>query len=68
MKAYKCDMCGKYVYNVDDVYAVIGICKPNLESYGFAGQNGCFDLCPNCYTNLMSYIYGVRKENGLEKE
>lgn len=64
MKAYKCDMCGKYV---DDVHAVNGICKPNREYYGFAGHEGHLDLCSNCYSNLMSYIYGVRKDHGLEK-
>lgn len=64
MKAYKCDMCGKYV---DDVYVVSGICKPNREYYGFAGHEGHFDLCPNCHSNLMSYIYGVRKDQGLEQ-
>lgn len=67
MTVYKCDMCGKYVDDLDDVYVVTGICKPNREYYGFAGQKGYFGLCPNCSSNLMSYIYGVRKEHGLEE-
>lgn len=64
MKAYKCDMCGKYV---DDVYTVNGICKPDREYYGFAGHEGHLDLCSNCHSNLMSYIYEVRKDHGLEE-
>ena len=43
MKAYKCDMCGKYV---DDVYEVTGICKPNREYYGFAGAEGLLGCMP----------------------
>ena len=35
MKAYKCDMCGKYV---EDVYVVSGICRPNREYYGLQGM------------------------------
>ena len=67
MTVYKCDMCGKYVDDLDDVYVVTGICKPNREYYEFAGQKGYFGLCPDCGSNLMSYIYGVRKDHGLKE-
>lgn len=32
MKAYKCDMCGKYV---DDVFSLNGISKPDFKYYDF---------------------------------
>lgn len=49
MTVYKCDMRGKYVDDLDDVYVVTGICKPNREYYGFAGQKGYFGLCPGLW-------------------
>lgn len=64
MKAYRCDMCGKYV---DDVYSLSGISKPDLSYYDFCGPDTKFDFCRYCFRNVMQYIYEVRKNHGLEE-
>ena len=63
MKAYKCDMCGKYA---DDVFSLNGICKPDFKYYDFCGPDTKFDMCENCFRNVMQYIYEVRKNHRLE--
>lgn len=64
MQAYKCDMCGKYV---DDAYSLDGICKPDLSYYQFTKAGKGFQLCTECFLNIMLYIYEVRKNYGLEE-
>lgn len=64
MKAYKCDMCGKYV---DDVFSLNGISKPDFNYYDFCRPDTKFDFCRNCFRDVMQYIYEVRKNHGLEE-
>lgn len=64
MKAYKCDMCGKYV---DDVFSLNGISKPDFKYYDFCGPGTKFDFCENCFRGVMHYIYDIRKNHGLEE-
>lgn len=64
MKAYKCDMCGRYV---DDVYSLSGISKPDFSYYDFCTPDTKFDFCENCFRDMMHYIYNVRKNYGLEQ-
>ena len=66
MKIYKCDMCGKYL----DIVSLSGICKSDSRHYkycDFCGPDSKFVFCENCFTNLMHYIYEVRKNHGLEE-
>ena len=63
MKAYKCDMCGKYC---DDAFALSGICKPDFSYYDFNKSEREFHFCDTCFLNVMQYIYDVRNNHGLK--
>lgn len=65
MKAYKCDMCGRYV---DDAFSIKDICKPNFKYYEFNKDDRYFHFCKECFRNVMHYIYDVRKNHGLESK
>lgn len=50
MKAYKCDVCGKYC---DDTYEVTG-----FDVYeGFTKRKEVREICEDCYIDIKEYIH-----------
>lgn len=56
MKAYKCDLCGKYV---DDVAEIGGFYHSRVGS-GHSGryydENKIKEICPDCYNKIEKSI------------
>lgn len=70
MTARKCDRCGKFYepYEEKDKrfqFVVNGIAFVRVKtdsSYSGAGEDG-HDLCPECLTAVIDFMFGERKNN-----
>lgn len=53
MRAYKCDVCGKYCEDCHNVYGSILIQAKKNDSKKMKNVN---ELCDNCFEDLKKYV------------
>lgn len=71
MKAYKCDICGRYC---DDTYKLdsdlFDIYPSDKEEYGIKGKYKIElrDICECCFGKIKGYIHGMYLKRSKESE
>ncbi len=53
MRAYKCDICGKYCEDCHNVYGNILI---QTKKNNFKKMKNVNELCDNCFEDLKKYV------------
>ena len=68
MVAYRCDRCGEYYENYDNIHDERGGGTVNSMEFRYSfknGQNiGCkiYDLCPGCMYKLLAFMGDENKD------
>lgn len=80
MRAYKCDICGKYFVHDVNVFRDKNIRYFNIVTFHIGGRyfddNISLDACPKCMMKLMHqakidnmvYSFDAKQEKFIEKE